>query len=284
MVRFTITLSDGLYEALQDTAKSSGKTLAQLIEQSLEQAGIRPKPPEPVIAPEPQAVDEHEFKLSGGPLLYLNVVDKNDYQFLGYLGEVSREGLMLIANTPLPLEKEREIMIQLPNTEEFSGKLVEMTIEPRWARADAAYPSLHSVGCRLVKIRQEDLTLLTQPSVKQDLSIENKRAARKNLVFYLEVLEQGNSSHLLGYIGDLSRDGLLLIADSPMQLKQTLDIRVKLPDLEEFAKRFIEMRVETRWTKPDINPNLHCVGCQFVKISPENAQLVDIVQEVLGFT
>jgi hypothetical protein len=75
----------------------------------------------------------------------------------------------------------------------------------------------------------------------------------------------------------------MIITEKPLALNSISAISIQLPDFEEFSKKFIDCVVDARWTKPDFNPKLHCIGCRFTKISAEDLPLIEELQEVLGF-
>lgn len=111
--------------------------------------------------------------------------------------------------------------------------------------------------------------------------MENTHPTRKHLLFYLDILDV-QSGELLGHLGDISLDGLMMVADQPLPLQQVRVILIKLPEDEELTESSIEMKIEVRWTRPDLNPNLHRIGCQFVDISEKNRAIIQQVEQILG--
>ncbi|MCP4700537.1 MAG: PilZ domain-containing protein [Gammaproteobacteria bacterium] len=106
---------------------------------------------------------------------------------------------------------------------------------------------------------------------------------RTQLFIYLEVLDQ-RTKQVIGHLGDISDGGLMIIiANQPLRLHQPKHISIKLPEDENFDKEYLNAWVEPRWIKPDVNPELHCVGCQFLEIEPEDQALIWEIGELLGF-
>jgi hypothetical protein len=112
--------------------------------------------------------------------------------------------------------------------------------------------------------------------------MEIRHQQRKHLFLYLEILEQG-THRMLGHLGDISDQGMMIIAEHPLPLFTTLKIQIRLPDSGEFAKPFITVTVETRWAKRDVNPDLHCIGCRFLDLSEDDVPVVKQVGELLSF-
>jgi len=111
------------------------------------------------------------------------------------------------------------------------------------------------------------------------------RPPRKELLFYLNILEE-NTHEPLGHLVNLSNEGMMIIiTDKAISFKkdQVKNVSIQLPDFDEFTKKFIKLHVEVRWMKPDINPNLYRIGCSFVEINPDDLPIIKQVQDVLGF-
>ncbi len=112
--------------------------------------------------------------------------------------------------------------------------------------------------------------------------MQTRHQQRKHLFLYLEVLDQ-DSGKMLGHLGDISSQGMMIIAEHPLPLYQTLKLRLNLPDTGEFSKNYLNITVETRWTRPDINPQLHCIGCQFQEVAEDDLPIIEQVGALLSF-
>lgn len=112
--------------------------------------------------------------------------------------------------------------------------------------------------------------------------MEYRHRERKHLFLYLEIYDL-ETGQLLGHLGDISADGLMIIAEHSLPLHQIKKLRIKLPEEEEFTRPFLSLTVETRWAHPDVNPALHCIGCLMVKIKPEDRPVIQKVGELLSF-
>jgi c-di-GMP-binding flagellar brake protein YcgR len=97
----------------------------------------------------------------------------------------------------------------------------------------------------------------------------------------LDILD-AHSGELLGHLGDISLEGLMMVADQPLPLQQIRVISIQLPEDEELTESSIEVKIQVRWTRPDLNPNLHRIGCQFVDISEKNRIIIEQVEQILG--
>jgi len=112
--------------------------------------------------------------------------------------------------------------------------------------------------------------------------MEFRHKERRHLMLYLDIVEKG-TDRLLGHLGDISGEGVMILAPHPMALHVKRNIQIKLPDFEEFSKPSLDVTVETRWVKRDSNPSIHCVGCLFLDLDPNDLPLIEQICEELGF-
>jgi hypothetical protein len=109
-----------------------------------------------------------------------------------------------------------------------------------------------------------------------------QRIPRKQLVFYLDVLDQ-HTHERLGHLGDISKNGMMIFTYQPLAFDGIRDVSIQLHGLEGFSKKTLDCKVEERWARPDINPKILCIGCEFIDLSPEDLSVIEQLQEVLGF-
>jgi hypothetical protein len=112
--------------------------------------------------------------------------------------------------------------------------------------------------------------------------MEHRGEGRKHLFIYLDVLDR-LSGKLLGHLGDISEGGLMIISEHPMNLNEMRYIRIKLPEEDAFNAKYLDVKVETRWQKPDVNPELFCIGCRFKHIDQDDLDIVEILGKYLSF-
>lgn len=106
---------------------------------------------------------------------------------------------------------------------------------------------------------------------------------RRHLLFYLEITNKENGD-VLGNLGDITVDGLMILSSHPFPIEQKLEIYVNLPKLKEFDHSKFESSIETMWCHPDFNPKLYCTGCQFILIDNDVPLLIQHLIRVLAFS
>ena len=119
----------------------------------------------------------------------------------------------------------------------------------------------------------------------RDRIIDRRGQQRRHLLYYLDVFDNV-SGKLLGQLGDITTDGLLLISSAPLQIKEDgeeREMKVKLPENRGFGSDYLEMKVKACWTSPDFNPDLFCTGFQFLNPDEKMQQVVGRLIKILGF-
>lgn len=111
--------------------------------------------------------------------------------------------------------------------------------------------------------------------------MEHRGKERKHLFLYLDVVDR-LSGKLLGHLGDISEGGLMVISEHFLPLNVEHYVRIKLPE-GEFNAKYLDAKIETRWEKPDVNPNLRCIGCRFVQIDQDDMEIILQLGELLSF-
>ena len=102
------------------------------------------------------------------------------------------------------------------------------------------------------------------PESSQDPSIEQRRIPRHQLSAYLCVYNS-RTGRPIGYIGNISRDGIMLICALPVMLDQQYELELKLPDLDDplSAQRLV-FHARSHWCRADVTPGYFDCGFSVV--------------------
>jgi hypothetical protein len=112
---------------------------------------------------------------------------------------------------------------------------------------------------------------------------ENRGAPRRKVFYYLEIIDLDRNEPL-GRLGDISPSGIMILTDTPLPRGKKYRVSILLPETGVFPKKALDMEVETRWEKPDLNPKILCTGCSLVQTAPENIKIIDALVEFYGFS
>ncbi|WP_460050084.1 PilZ domain-containing protein [Spirochaeta dissipatitropha] len=111
----------------------------------------------------------------------------------------------------------------------------------------------------------------------------HRQSARRKVFYYLEVDDLA-SGKMLGRIGDISPDGLLLLVTAALPMAKLYSVAVRLPDTPEFSGQSLELEIETRWQKPDVNPEILMVGCRVTRKPAGQGALINRIIDYYGFS
>lgn len=107
-----------------------------------------------------------------------------------------------------------------------------------------------------------------------------RRIERHQLSYYLKVFNRITDKPM-GYIGNVSCEGLLLISQIPMLVGGHFDMQIKIPGHD--APRYISFSATCRWSHEDVTPGSFDSGFSLVAPPAEYADLVDALRVYFSF-
>lgn len=110
---------------------------------------------------------------------------------------------------------------------------------------------------------------------------EKRHLHRRHLIYYLRLFDR-DSNLLVGYLVDLSEDGLMIMNEEGMEQGRIYHLRMELPE-EFFGKTEMTMDGEVRWVKPDVNPRFKVSGLALTRIAHEDQMLIEDMIDQYGF-
>jgi hypothetical protein len=111
---------------------------------------------------------------------------------------------------------------------------------------------------------------------------ERRKQPRKDLMSYSQVFDV-HGGYLIGYLGDLTSLGAMVISDSPLKAEKELTIQIQLPELEDFSDETITVPVRVAWCQQDLSPEYFNVGMEFKKLTGKQQQIIEAILENYEF-
>ncbi len=108
----------------------------------------------------------------------------------------------------------------------------------------------------------------------------HRKYHRRHLIFYLRAYEKG-SDEVLGYLVDISEDGLMLMSNKPIETNKVYDLRVKLVS-PVAGKSEIHFTAKCLWCKHTVNEDIFDAGFQYESIEPRAKKVIEDVIEEIG--
>ena len=111
---------------------------------------------------------------------------------------------------------------------------------------------------------------------------ERRKLPRKYLMAYSSVYSVP-TGRLIGYLCDITLDGLMVISKEDMALDRELEVRIDLPEIPEFTQSNLKLKTKAVRSQPDIDPRLFNIGFQLLDIAPESKPVIEQMIETYEF-
>ena len=111
---------------------------------------------------------------------------------------------------------------------------------------------------------------------------EKRKLERKYLIVYSRVFER-DLGKMLGYLGDLSLKGAMIISEQAQTVNSVLPLRFDLPDLQLFSVGQLDIAARVAHSGPDINPAFYNIGFEFLDVTPEQKTIIEKMMDAYEF-
>jgi hypothetical protein len=82
---------------------------------------------------------------------------------------------------------------------------------------------------------------------------------------------------LLGYLGDLTLLGAMVIGEKSMAENVELTLAIELPDLPGISAMRMTLPARTVWCQQDLSPEYFNVGFEFREVTPEQKKIIQAI-------
>ena len=110
--------------------------------------------------------------------------------------------------------------------------------------------------------------------------IKHRRRPRKNTPHLVKVLDM-ETGKPMGRVVDITADGLMLVADHPIEIGRQFRINIILPVIVQ-ARGEVTAEGVAVWCQHDENPNYYKIGFRFDNITGEDGFLLEDVLHKLN--
>lgn len=108
-----------------------------------------------------------------------------------------------------------------------------------------------------------------------------RRIKRHQLPCFLEVFNR-LTDKTIGYLGNVSEDGLMLISQLPLMVGVDFELRLKIPGPEGEIVN-VDLTGFCLWSHEDINPQYYDSGFRVLQAPVEYGVLIDALQQYFRF-
>jgi hypothetical protein len=110
---------------------------------------------------------------------------------------------------------------------------------------------------------------------------DKRNLKRRHLIYYLHIQERA-SGNLIGYLVDISTEGIMIMSEHPIEVGTVLELKIML-ESEMSAKQYLYFDVKTLRSEKSINGSTYDVGCKLLNLSPEDFREIEMIIDELGF-
>jgi hypothetical protein len=103
--------------------------------------------------------------------------------------------------------------------------------------------------------------------------LTNRRIDRLQLHYFLQVFNRLTDKPI-GFLGNVSEDGLMLISQLPMMVDVDFELRLKIP-MADGTLVPVDLTATCLWSREDINPQHYDSGFKVSEASREYPQLIN---------
>ncbi|MFN3580432.1 MAG: PilZ domain-containing protein [Pseudomonas sp.] len=111
---------------------------------------------------------------------------------------------------------------------------------------------------------------------------EQRRISRHQLDGYLQVFNR-HTGRPMGFIGNISRQGMMLISQLPILLGSHYDLQLRLPGSGE-QPELINFSALSRWCRPDATPGHYDSGFSITENQQAFAELALVLERYFSFS
>jgi len=109
-----------------------------------------------------------------------------------------------------------------------------------------------------------------------------RRIERHQLPYFLKVYNRF-TDRPMGYLGNVSEVGLMLISDLPLLLGAEFELQLKVPASEGAEVTIINLTATCLWCHEDATPGHFDSGFVLLQAPPEYMKLVDALRHYFSF-
>lgn len=105
---------------------------------------------------------------------------------------------------------------------------------------------------------------------------ERRKEERKNLVAYTQVYDL-YGGNLLGYLGDLTISGAMIISEKAMKPDTEITLAIELPELPGIKAIRMSLLTRVAWCEQDLSPQYFNIGFEFKEITQDQKGLIEAI-------
>lgn len=111
---------------------------------------------------------------------------------------------------------------------------------------------------------------------------EQRKEERKTLLTFTAVYDL-HTKNLLGYLGDLTLQGAMLIGSKPMEIKKELTLVIEFHETPHFSATRLTIPARVAWCKHEEHSVYFNTGVEFLEMTDPNKAVISAILERYQF-
>ncbi len=107
---------------------------------------------------------------------------------------------------------------------------------------------------------------------------EHRKEERRKLMAFTPVHDLLKKS-LLGYIGDLTMQGALVVGEKPVEVDKLITLAIDFPETPEFLARRVIIPTRVAWCKKERDEKYFDTGFEFQKVERKDKIVLESILE-----
>lgn len=110
-----------------------------------------------------------------------------------------------------------------------------------------------------------------------------RKAERRKVMTFTPVYDL-QTKILLGYLGDLTLQGAMMVGEKPVETNQDLTLAIEIREASEIPGARLIIPAHVAWCRQEERMTYYNTGLQFLDLSEENKRVIESVLEKYRFS
>jgi hypothetical protein len=111
---------------------------------------------------------------------------------------------------------------------------------------------------------------------------EQRKEERKKLLTFTPVFDL-QKNNLLGYLGDLTLEGAMLVGNNPAEVDKKLTLAIEFHETPEIPATRMTIPARVAWCKHEQTSTYFNTGVEFLELTDENKMVIVAILERYQF-
>jgi c-di-GMP-binding flagellar brake protein YcgR len=89
---------------------------------------------------------------------------------------------------------------------------------------------------------------------------------------------------LLGYLGDLTLKGALMVSERPVEVNRTLNLAIEFRETSEVPATRMTIPARVAWCRQEERQTYYNIGMQFLEMTEQNKKVIEAILEKHQFS